>query len=411
MTDCCNAPGLLPIEQALQALKKQIAPITDTVDVSLEQSLGRILATEIHSPINVPPHDNSAMDGYAIKLADTESSNLLPLAGESFAGHPFQGKTPAGHCIRIMTGACIPEGTDTVIMQEHTEKRPGSIFFSRLPKTAGTNIRKAGEDISRSTRVFRQGHKIRAQDIGLLASLGIATINVYRSLKVAIFSTGDELRMPGEPLKPGEIYDSNRFAVKAMLNKMGVDIIDLGRIPDDLDKLREAFIKANELADAVISSGGVSVGEADYTKDILDELGKTAFWKLAIKPGKPFAFGILPDSYFFGLPGNPVSALVTFQQLTAPALRFMMNCLDQPAKEFKATCRTPLKKSPGRKEFQRGILTTSDNYVEVTTTGSQGSGILRSMSMADCYIVLPEDQGGVEAGEQVNIQLFDDLLL
>ncbi|WP_263080498.1 molybdopterin molybdotransferase MoeA [Endozoicomonas sp. Mp262] len=412
MKDCCSTPGLLPIEQALEILKNQIQPIAETTRVSLEQSLGRILAADIIAPFNIPPHNNSAMDGYALKLSDTETKNLLPLAGKAFAGHPFKGTLPEGHCIRIMTGACIPQGADTVIMQEHTEQKETGILFNRLPQKAGNNIRKAGEDISEGTRVFTKGHKIKAQDIGLLASLGIAHLCVYRAVRVALFSTGDELKAPGEILRPGDIYDSNRFAVKAMLQKLGVEIIDLGCIPDDPKKIRETFLSANEQADAVISSGGVSVGEADYTKDILNELGKTTFWKLAIKPGKPFAFGQLPDSYFFGLPGNPVSALVTFQQLAAPALRYMMNCHQHSPLEFSATCTSPLKKAPGRKEFQRGTLTIDHNgYVKVETTGGQGSGILRSMSMADCYIVLPKDQGGVEAGEPVNVQLFDELLL
>ncbi len=412
MTDCCSTPGLLLLDQALEKLTRHITPISETLQVPLEQSLGCILASDIKSPLNVPPHNNSAMDGYALKLSDLSTINTLPLAGKSFAGHPFEGPLPEGSCIRIMTGACIPDGADTVIMQEHTEKKSDGIVFNKYPQQAGANIRQAGEDISIGTTVFNKGDKIKPQDIGLLASLGLAELCVYRPLRVAVFSTGDELKMPGEQLEPGEIYDSNRFAVKAMLAKLGVDIIDFGCIPDNPEKLRATFLAANEQADAVISSGGVSVGEADYTKDILDETGNTAFWKLAIKPGKPFAFGQLPNSYFFGLPGNPVSATVTFQQLAAPALRHMMNCRHHTAKEFRAICKTPLRKSPGRKEFQRGNLNIDSNgYVEVETTGSQGSGILRSMSMADCYIVLPEDQGGVEAGEQVTVQLFDDLLL
>lgn len=411
MTDCCSTPGLISLEQALDSLVNAIEPVTGTEQVSLEESLDRIIAEDIISPINVPSHDNSAMDGYALRLEDLDHSDVLPLGGQSFAGHPFSGSIPAGHCIRIMTGASIPEGADCVIMQEHTETSEQGIRFVKKPAEAGNNIRKAGEDIASGDKVFTAGNKIKPQDIGLLASLGIARVPVYRRLKVAVFSTGDELKLPGETLGHGDIYDSNRFVVKAMLSRMNIEIMDFGKIPDDMGQLRETFIKADLEADAVITSGGVSVGDADYTKDILDELGETGFWKLAIKPGKPFAFGLLPNSYFFGLPGNPVSATVTFQQLAAPALRHMMNLPLSGRTELKLKTQTGLKKSPGRRDFQRGTLVTNEQgELEVTSTGSQGSGILSSMSMADCYIVLPEESGSVEAETTVNVQLFDELL-
>ena len=411
MTDCCSAPGLISLEQALDSLINNIRPVTEIEQVPLEESLDRIIAEDIISPVNVPSHDNSAMDGYALRFEDLDNSEALPLGGQSFAGHPFSGSIPAGYCIRIMTGASIPEGADSVIMQEHTETGEQGIRFVKKPVKAGGNIRKAGEDIAEGDKVFTVGNKIKPQDIGLLASLGVARVPVYRRLKVVVFSTGDELRFPGETLGPGDIYDSNRFVVKAMLTRMNIEILDFGKIPDDMDQLREIFLKADQEADAVITSGGVSVGDADYTKDILDELGKTGFWKLAIKPGKPFAFGLLPNSYFFGLPGNPVSATVTFQQLAAPALRHMMN-LPQPVRtELNLKTQVSLKKRPGRRDFQRGILVTNDQGdLEVTSTGSQGSGILSSMSMSDCYMVLPEDSGSVEAGETVSVQLFDELL-
>ena len=411
MTDCCSAPGLISLEQALDSLINTIKPVSGIEQVSLEESLDRILAEDIISPINVPSHDNSAMDGYALRFEDLGNYELLPLGGQSFAGHPFSGTIPAGHCIRIMTGASIPEGADCVIMQEHTETSEQGIRFVKQPAKAGGNIRKAGEDIAEGDKVFKTGNKIKPQDIGLLASLGVAKVPVYRRLKVAVFSTGDELKLPGETLGHGDIYDSNRFVVKAMLSRMNVDIIDFGKIPDDMDLLRETFLKADQQADAVITSGGVSVGDADYTKDILDELGETGFWKLAIKPGKPFAFGLLPNSYFFGLPGNPVSATVTFQQLAAPALRHMMNQPLQERTELQLKSQVSLKKRPGRRDFQRGILVTNDQgELEVTSTGSQGSGILSSMSVADCYMVLPEDSGNVETGDVLKVQLFDELL-
>ena len=412
MTDCCSAPGLMPLETGLNTLRQEISPVTETEFVELNSCCGRVLATDVVSPINVPSHNNSAMDGYALRLADLAESSCLPLAGQSLAGHPFSGELPTGHCIRIMTGASIPAGADTVVMQEQTEAADAGILFNKSPGITGSNIRLAGEDIKEGCQVFTKGHRIRPQDVGLLASLGVPKLSVFRRVRVAVFSTGDELKLPGETLGTGDIYDSNRFSVRAMLERLGAEVIDMGRIPDDMEQLRQAFNTADASADAVITSGGVSVGDADFVKDILNELGETSFWKLAIKPGKPFAFGTLPDSYFFGLPGNPVSATVTFQQLAAPALLHMMGATPQKPIQIKAVCNTRLKKSPGRRDFQRGILTTNDSgQPEVVSTGSQGSGILRSMSMANCYIVLPEAQGTIEAGETVTVELFDPLFL
>ena len=412
MSDCCSAPGLIPLEKAQALLQQHITPIKEVFDCSLEESLGFTLADSVVSPVSVPPYDNASMDGYAVRLSELASEKVLPVAGASFAGHPFKGTMPEEHCVRIMTGACIPEGADSVIMQEHAEKTPNGIQFTQWPDAIGASIRLTGDDIQRGTCIFKQGHKIKTQDIGLLASLGVPTVPVFRRLKAAVFSTGDELRQPGETLRDGEIYDSNRFAIKGMLSKMNVEVIDFGCIPDDRHRIRDALSQANEQADVVITSGGVSVGDADYTRDVLDEMGETTFWKIAIKPGKPFTFGQLSGSVFFGLPGNPVSALVTFQQLTAPALRAMMNMTAPPKRAIQAVCQTPLKKYPGRKEFQRGVWGITDSgQVTVSTTGSQSSGILHSMSMADCYIVLPEDNDGVDAGDNVTIELFDELLI
>lgn len=411
MTDCCSTPGLMPLEQALETLATTIKPVTEQEQVTLENSLDRVIARDIVSPINVPSHNNSAMDGYALRLTDLENTNTLILGGQSLAGHPFEGEFPVGQCIRIMTGASIPEGADTVIMQEWTEVSDKQIQFNKKPAKQGANIRLAGEDISEGDKVFAKGNKIKPQDIGLLASLGIAEVAVFRRVKAAVFSTGDELKLPGETLRHGDIYDSNRFVVKAMLSRLNIEVIDLGKIADDMDQLREAFLKADREADVVITSGGVSVGDADYTKDILEELGETGFWKLAIKPGKPFAFGKLPNSYFFGLPGNPVSATVTFQQLAAPALRHMMNQPVQIPVELSVPTLESLKKRPGRRDFQRGVLVKQENGgLAVTSTGSQGSGILSSMSVADCYMVIPEATGNIEPGETVKAQLFDELL-
>ena len=412
MSDCCATDGLMRLEVALSRLINDTKQVSDTEAIPLGASLDRVLAEQIISPINVPSHDNSAMDGYALALKDLHSGDTLPLAGQSLAGHPYSGEIPAGHCIRIMTGASMPSGADVVIMQEQTETTGKGIRFLQKPDTPGNHIRTAGEDIPAGAQVLTPGRRIRPQDIGLLAALGIAQVRVYRKVRVAIFSTGDELKLPGEPLGEGGIYDSNRFVIKAMLSKLALDVIDLGRIPDDKAALRAAFMQADQAADAVISSGGVSVGAADYTKDMLAELGETRFWQLAIKPGKPFAFGQLPNSVFFGLPGNPVSAAVTLQQLAAPALRHMMNQQPEAKVELTLVTQTPLKKRPGRRDFQRARLVYRESgELQVRSTGHQGSGVLSTLSHSDCYIVLAEEDGDKQAGDLVKVQLFDQLLI
>ncbi|MTI15424.1 molybdopterin molybdotransferase MoeA [Sansalvadorimonas verongulae] len=410
MSDCCSAPGLMLLDDALNTLSAGVTPVKETETLPLASCDGRVLAANIISPMNVPPHNNSAMDGYALAAADLESSDTLPVAGQSFAGHPFEGTCPAGQCIRIMTGAAIPESTDAVVMQEQTEKTENGIRFLKTPKP-GSNIRRAGEDISEGCIVLTAGHKLRPQDLGLLASLGIAELKVFRRVRVAVFSTGDELKLPGETLGHGDIYDSNRIVVTTMLTRLGLEVIDLGKLPDERDVIREALVRADNEADAVITSGGVSVGDADFIKDILVELGETGFWKLAIKPGKPFAFGKLANSVFFGLPGNPVSATITLNILAVHALRIMSGEVAAKTPSLKAASGTRLKKGAGRREFQRGILSTDEQgHATVVTTGSQGSGILRSMSMANCYIVLPEENTGAEVGDLVSVVPFDSLL-
>ena len=412
MTDCCSTPGLMPLEQGLEKLRQEITPVTEVEQVALSDALDRVLAENVISPVNVPYRNNSAMDGYALRLQDLERTDTLPLAGQSLAGHPFAGELPAGQCIRIMTGASVPDSADTVIMQEQVNVTDGGVQFLNKPEVIGHHVRLAGEDIPEGCEVFTTGHKVRAQDLGLLASLGIPEVSVFRRVKVALFSTGDELKLPGQSLGAGDIYDSNRFALTAMLKRLGAEVIDLGLIADDPEALRQAFADADQQADVVITSGGVSVGDADFVKDVLQEMGTMSFWKLAIKPGKPFAFGRLPDSWFIGLPGNPVSATMTFQLLAMPALLHLMGARSVALQTIQAVCKTPLKKRPGRREFQRGILSTSaGGQMEVVTTGSQGSGVMRSMSLANCYIVLPEQQGDVAEGEQVTVQLFNHFLM
>lgn len=415
MSCCDNSPNMMPVNDALARMFDSVPSIEETITLPLEQSLDHILAVDVQSTIDVPGYDNSAMDGYALIANDLTDNSSLNLIGKSFAGAPFNGSVSTGQSVRIMTGAPVPPGADSVVMQENTEVDGNTITFLKQPKV-GENIRRAGEDIPQGAIVLEKGRRLSPVDIGLLASIGTPEVTVFRPLKVGIFSTGDELRLPGSNLDEGCIYDSNRFVVRAILQRMGIEIFDLGIIPDQPEALKQAFVKAANECDAVISSGGVSVGEADYTKDILDELGEVSFWKVAMKPGKPFAFGQLASkdndinspAFFFGLPGNPVSATVTFHQLALPVLQKMAG-LDTPTPlVLPLTSQTSLKKRPGRADYQRGILTQNeDGELAVTSTGGQGSGILTSLSKADCYIVLEQERGNCEAGETVQVQPFD----
>ena len=405
-----DTSGLLPLSDALQGMLEQLACCCDSEQLPLPQALGRILASDIASPLAVPPFDNSAMDGYAVRLADLAAGIPLIMAGKAFAGQPYQGEWPAGHCVRIMTGAPVPEGTDAVVMQEETQADGDRITFLAQPEP-GQNIRRAGSDIGKGACVLQAGTRLTPREMPLLASLGIATVPVRRPLKVAIFSTGDELKPVGTPLAHGDIYDSNRYGVRAMLARLGCDCLDLGIIPDDPAQLRAAFIRADEEADVLITTGGVSVGEADFTKQLLDELGEIGFWKLAIKPGKPFAFGRLPRAWFFGLPGNPVSAMVTFDQLVQPALAKLAGQRFERPLQLQAVTTEQLKKSPGRLDFQRGILSQGSNGLEVRSTGSQDSAVFSSLSRANCYIILERERGRVAVGETVTVEPFGGLLL
>ncbi|MFC3396013.1 molybdopterin molybdotransferase MoeA [Brenneria rubrifaciens] len=403
--------GLLTLEQALEKMFSQVSAIPETENVPLHDAAGRISASAITSPINVPSFANSAMDGYAIRGADLAAPTPLPVAGKSLAGTPFNGEWPVGTCIRIMTGAPIPEGADAVIMQEQAEVSDAGVRFTHDVKP-GQNVRLPGEDIRAGATVLPAGRKLSVAELPLLASLGIVRVNVYRRLKVAIFSTGDELQPVGAPLQAGQIYDTNRFAVRLMLEQFGCEINDLGIIADDPVALRDAFERAGHSADLVISSGGVSVGEADYTRQILKESGDIHFWKLAIKPGKPFAFGKLKQAWFCGLPGNPVSAVLTFYQLVQPLLARLggHTAWHLPARIRVKTTRA-LKKTPGRTDFQRGVFSrNAQGDLEVSTTGHQGSHVFSSFSLANCFIVLEAERGPVSAGEWVEIEPFNSLL-
>lgn len=402
--------GLISLDDALAIMLAAITPVSETETLPITSAAGRITACAITSPIDVPPFANSAMDGYALKMADL-AAQPLKVAGKAFAGAPFKGEWPAGSCVRIMTGAAIPPATEAVVMQEQVaEDDRGIRILAEV--TPGQNIRQAGEDIVKGATVLNAGTRLGAAELPLLASLGIAEVQVWRKLRIALFSTGDELQPVGQPLAEGQIYDTNRFAVRLMLDKLGCEIFDLGIIPDDRLALGEAFRQADRQADVVISSGGVSVGEADYTKNLLEELGEISFWKLAIKPGKPFAFGRLNNSWFCGLPGNPVSAALTFYQLVQPLLAAL--CGQQgpalpPRQRVKSA--TELKKSAGRLDFQRGRLQrNAQGELEVYTTGPQGSHIFSSFSQANCFIVLEQDRGNVAAGEWVEVEPFNSLL-
>jgi molybdopterin molybdotransferase len=411
MVDCCSQPGLLPFEQALSNMLATITPIEDIEQVNVEDAYNYVLAQDILSPLNVPGHDNSAMDGYAFSLKSLTSSKTLTLVGRSMAGAPFKGTCGLGQCVRIMTGAKMPADCDTVEMQENCQVDGENITFLE-EKSFGAHVRNAGEDIKEGQAVYSKGHRLSAIDVGVLASLGIKRVSVYRKLKVALIATGDELKKPGQTLTDGDIFESNSYVLAGMLNKLHVEVIDFGIIEDNFAAIKHAFEQADEQADAVISSGGVSVGDADYTKMVLDELGEIGFWKIAMKPGKPFAFGTLPNSIFFGLPGNPVSAMVTFHQMAIPGLLKLQHANDIKRAHVQVKTTTDLKKSPGRMDFQRGVLSINDvGESVVTSTGSQGSGILSSLAKANCFIVLPSCQGKVNAGETVTVQLFDQFLI
>ncbi|AEF44651.1 molybdenum cofactor synthesis domain protein [Serratia sp. AS12] len=409
--DHCHTSDLISLEQALEKMLGQLSPLQQTESIPLNAAAGRITAAPVISPIDVPPFANSAMDGYAVRIADLHANAPLPVAGKAFAGTPFNGDWPAGTCVRIMTGAPIPTGAEAVIMQEQAEVNDAGVRFNAAVR-AGQNIRLAGEDIQQGAGVLPAGVKLGAAQLPLLASLGVAEVLVIRKLKVAVFSTGDELQPVGQPLEAGQIYDTNRFAVRLMLEQLGCETLDLGIIRDDQNALRNAFEQADSQADVVISSGGVSVGEADYTKQMLDELGEVSFWKLAIKPGKPFAFGKLKHAWFCGLPGNPVSAALTFYQLVQPLLAKLAGHSEwHLPPRLHARALTPLKKAPGRLDFQRGVFgSNAQGELEVSTTGHQGSHVFSSFSQGNCFIVLERERGSVAVGETVEIEPFNTLL-
>ena len=387
----------------------RLAPVAMLERVAVRDALDRVLGADVVSNVAVPAHTNSAMDGYAVRGADlpADGERSLRVIGQSFAGHPFAGAVGAGECVRIMTGAVMPRGSDTVVIQEDVN-REGDAVRMGTGHRVGQHVRQAGEDIAQGATVLAAGRRIRAADLGLLASIGLVEVPVRRRLRVAFFSTGDELRSLGEPLGEGEIRDSNRYTLYGMLRQFGADTLDLGVVRDEPRALREAFERAGADADVVITSGGVSVGAADYIRSVLAEVGEIGFWKVNMKPGKPIAFGHLhAGATFFGLPGNPVSAMVTFYQVVQPALDRLAGATPREPLVLRVRAGSALKKGSNRREFQRGCLETgTDGELCVRSAAPQGSGILHSMSRANCFIVLPEDSGPIEAGQMVRVEPF-----
>ena len=405
-------PDALPVDKARQAIRACLRPVQETERVALRAALGRVLAEDIVPAINVPAHDNSAMDGYAVRAADLDRAgeSTLREAGAALAGRPYRGRLGAGECVRVMTGAVLPAGADTVVMQEMVRVDGDRVTIPPGQKTA-QNVRYAGEDLKAGVPVLRPGAPLRPAELGLIASLGLGEVRVRRRLRVALFATGDELASIGEPLREGEVYDSNRYTLHGMLTRLGVEIDDLGVVRDDPALLEAAFRRAAQHADVVITTGGVSVGEADFVKPLTAKLGEVLFWKIAMRPGRPMAFGRIGDAMLFGLPGNPVAVMVTFYEFVRDALLCLSGRTDDCALPLlDAIAADPIRKVPGRTEYQRGIVHCDAGIWKVRITGQQGSGVLRSMSEANCFVVLEHARGRVEAGEFVQVQLFDGLI-
>lgn len=412
-------PNALPVAQAQEFIARLVPRVEAVEMLPIRGALGRVLARDIVSAIDVPASDNSAMDGYALRGADLApgGDTVLTSIGTGFAGQQFGGAVQAGQCVRIMTGAVMPAGLDTVVPQEFVKRDGEQVHVPAGVVRTGDNRRLAGEDLARGDAALRAGRLLRPADLGMLASLGQAEVPVLRRLRVAFFSTGDELRSLGEPLAAGCVYDSNRYTLWGMLQRLGVEVLDLGVVRDDPIALAQAFRHAAANADAVITSGGVSVGEADHTKQVMAELGDVLFWRIAMRPGRPMAIGRInagsggPGAVLFGLPGNPVAVMVTFYAFVRDALLAMSGAAASPLPMLRAASTAPIRKKPGRTEYQRGIVTRSaDGSCQVTLTGSQGSGILRSVSEANGLVVLHHEQGNVAAGELVDVLPFDGLV-
>jgi molybdopterin molybdotransferase len=407
-------PQALPAQDVLKFLSKLVTEVSETESVDIFDALGRIVAKDVISPIDVPPHDNSAMDGFAFngQQLSSEGALTLKVMGTALAGKAWQGQVGPNECLKIMTGAIMPEGLDTVIPQELCQAITAESiqFDSRLLKT-GDNRRHRGEDIAKGKPALLKGARITPAAAGLLASLGLPQVTVYRRLRVAYFSTGDEILSLGEAPREGAVYDSNRYTIHGLLEELGCQMIDMGVVKDNPALLEQAFTQAAAQADAIITSGGVSVGEADFTKTMMKKLGDVAFWKIAMRPGRPMAVGRIKHDHrsavLFGLPGNPVAVMVTFLAFVKPALLQMMGCTALPAPLARARTQEVLRKKPGRTEYQRGIVSrNSEGELEVVTTGNQGSGVLSSMVQANALIVLQHTQSTAQVGDWVDVLLL-----
>jgi molybdopterin molybdotransferase len=409
---CGHDGPALPLNEALTRVLAAVTPVSDSERLPIRQALGRVLARDVCSTIDVPPQNNSAMDGYALRSADLPEAGTLSLRmiGAAFAGQPFPGQIGEGECVRIMTGAPVPEGADTVIMQERVTALDGQVRINALP-VPGDNVRMAGEDIRAGQVALCAGAELQPAHIGLLASIGVAEAEVFRRPRIAFFSTGDELCEVGTSPRPGQIYDSNRHTIYGMLQRLGAEINDLGLVRDRPDELEAAFRRAAQGADMIVTSGGASVGEADYIVEIFDRLGEIDFWSVAMKPGRPTVFGKLEAALYLGLPGNPVSVMATFYQLARPAIRKLSGLELQVPLVIRAISTGTLRTKSGRREFLRGVLSRDDQgrYM-VSKTGHQGSGILSSMTRANCFIVVPEEAAVIEAGSEVDVQPFEGLV-
>ena len=412
-------PNALPVDRARRIVLDMLAPVAGHERVFVRQALGRVLAEDVISPIQVPSHDNSAMDGWAVRYADlaADGETRLKNIGTAFAGRAFDGKVSRGEALRIMTGAVLPAGADCVVIQE-VARVEGDEVIVPPGQRAEQNLRRAGEDLRAGEAAIHAGTLLRPAEIGIVASLGVAEVSVRRRVRVALFSTGDELCSIGTPLFPGAVYDSNRYTLWGMLTRLGCEVIDMGVVKDQPDALEKAFKEASACADAIVTSGGVSVGEADFIKQMMAKLGEVAFWKIAMKPGRPMAFGRMDaggadgmgGAWLFGLPGNPVAVMVTFYQFVRSALLKLMGVDPVPEfPAFPARCVEAMKKGRGRTEFQRGILFQQDGAWCVRPTGAQGSGVLSSMAKADCLIVLEPERDKVSPGDTVMVQLMTGL--
>lgn len=412
-TVSCQDPydNAISAEQAHSIIRQTARPVAQTETISLQDALDRVLATALISPMDVPPHRNSAMDGFAVRGADlaagAEGDEVqLRLCGAAFAGHPFDGEVPSSGCVRIMTGAPMPEQLDTVVIQERVLAQ-GDLVRIPASEKPGANVRQAGEDIAANSIVLAAGSRITPARLGLLASLGIGQVGVCRRVRVAFYASGDEIRTIGEPLQTGQIYNSNSYTLLGMLRELGVEPIDLGLIRDDPQALADALLEGARRADLVLTTGGISVGEADHIVASIRRLGEVHFNKVAIKPGRPLTFASLGDALFFGLPGNPVAVMTTFQQFVRPALRLLSGEPEGRRVRFEARCDDRLRHQPGRTEYRRGQLSwTADGTPVVRSSGSQGSGVLSSMSQGDCFIVLDPDRADVQPGERVTVEPF-----